>query len=119
MLESGDGRIHALMDASIRSDLFSPVATGKLGVSGMLKFDASRQAMVLDQAAIDSIQLDGANTEWSGTVQQLAKDLGAKWLNQLVLYEVKPEDLTYAGRHYAPSALQVTTEGLQVTLKPQ
>lgn len=118
-LEPGAGRIHTLMDASVRSDLFAKVATGKLGVSGLLKFDAGRQAVVLDQPSVDLFQLDDANAEWNGVVQQLAKDLGGKWLNQLVLYEVKPEELTFAGRHYVPGDLEVTAEGLQVTLKPQ
>jgi hypothetical protein len=68
---------------------------------------------------VDSFKLDGANSECNGLVQQLAQSLSGKWLNQLVLYEVKPEDLSYAGRQYQPTDLQVTADGLQVTLKPQ
>ncbi|WP_232411036.1 DUF1439 domain-containing protein [Methylophilus sp. 5] len=118
-MDPASGRIHTLMDASVQSDLLSNAATGKLGLSGLVKFDPARNAVVLDQPAVDSFQLDGAHSEWNGLVQQLAKDLGGKWLNQLVLYEVKPEDLSYAGRHYQPGDLQVTADGLQVTLKPQ
>jgi len=118
-MDPASGRIHTLMDAHVQSDLFSNAATGKLGLSGLVKFDPARNAVVLDQPAVDSFQLDGANGEWNGLVQQLAKDLGSKWLNQLVLYEVKPEELSYAGRHYQPTDLQVTADGLQVTLKPQ
>lgn len=118
-LDPASGRIHTLMDASVQSDLLSNAATGKLGLSGLVKFDQARNAVVLDQPAVDSFQLDGAHSEWNGLVQQLAKDLGGKWLNQLVLYEVKPEDLSYAGRQYHPADLQVTADGLQVTLKPQ
>jgi len=118
-IDPASGRIHTLMDANVQSDLLANAATGKLGLSGLLKFDQARGAVVLDQPEVDSFQLDGANSQWSGLVQQLAKDIGGKWLNQLVLYEVKPEELTYAGRHYQPTDLQVTAEGLQVTLKPQ
>lgn len=113
------GRIHTLMDANVQSDLQANAATGKLGLSGLVKFDQARNVVVLDQPEVDSFQLDGANSQWNGLVQQLAKDIGSKWLNQLVLYEVKPEDLSYAGRHYQPTDFQVTADGLQVTLKPQ
>ncbi len=118
-MDPASGRIHTLMDASVQSDLLSNAATGKLGVSGLVKFDQARNAVVVDQPAVDSFKLDGANSEWNGLVQQLAQSLSGKWLNQLVLYEVKPEDLSYAGRHYQPTDLQVTADGLQVTLKPQ
>lgn len=113
------GRIHTLMDAHVQSDLLADAATGKISLSGLVKFDQARQAVVLDQPTVDHLQLDGAQAEWQGLVQQLAQRLGSKWLDQLVLYEVKPEDLSYAGRQFQPTALQVTAEGLQVTLKPQ
>lgn len=118
-LEPGAGRIHALMDTSIRSDLLAETATGKLGLSGLLKFDPARNAVVLEQPAVDSLVLDGTSQQWSGLAQQLARDLGSKWLNQIVLYEVKPEDLTHGSTHYQPSDLKVTADGIQVTLKPQ
>lgn len=118
-IDPASGRIHTLMDANVQSDLLANAATGKLGLSGLLKFDQARNAVVLDQPEVDSFQLDGANSQWNGLVQQITKDIGSKWLNQLVLYEVKPEDLSYAGRHYQPTGFQVTANGLQVTLKPQ
>jgi hypothetical protein len=118
-IDPGSGRIHTLMDANVQSDLLANAATGKLGLSGLVKFDQARGAVVLDQPEVDSFQLDGANRQWNGLAQQLAKNIGSQWLNQLVLYEVKPEELTYGGRHYQPTDLQVTSEGLQVTLKPQ
>ncbi|BEV08334.1 DUF1439 domain-containing protein [Methylophilus sp. DW102] len=118
-VEPGSGRIHALMDANVRSDLLANSATGKLGLSGLLQFDQAQQAVVLDQPEVDSLQLDGAGSEWSNLAQQLAKDIGRQWFKQVVLYEVKPEDLSYAGRKYQPDQLKVTPEGLSVTLKPQ
>lgn len=113
------GKIHILMDARLQSELLGKEATGKLGLSGTLKFEQAHQWVVLDQPEVETLQLDGANHEWSDVVKQLTKYLSGKWLSQLVLYEVKPEDLSYAGRHYLPTDLQVTADGLQVTLKPQ
>jgi hypothetical protein len=118
-LDPATGRVHTTMDASIASDLLANTATGKASMSGLLKFDAVRNAVVLDQPAIDTIQLDGANNQWNGMLQQVAKEMGGKWLNQLVLYEVKPEELTYGGTRYQPTNLRVTADEVQVTLKPQ
>lgn len=118
-IDPASGRIHTLMDANVQSDLMANSATGKLGLSGLVKFDQARNAVVLDQPEVDSFQLDGANSQWNGLAQQLARNIGSKWLNQLVLYEVKPDELSYGGRHYQPTDFQVTADGLQVTLKPQ
>jgi hypothetical protein len=118
-LDPASGRIHTTMDANIGSDLLSNSATGKASLSGLLKFDAARNAVILDQPAIDAIQLDGANNEWNGMLQKMAKEMGGKWLNQLVLYEVKPEELVYGGAHYQPTDLRITADEVQVTLKPQ
>ncbi|HSI45260.1 MAG TPA: DUF1439 domain-containing protein [Methylophilus sp.] len=118
-LEPATGRIHTTMDASIASDLLANTATGKASLSGLLKFDATRNAVILDQPAIDTIQLDGANGQWNSMLQQVAKDMGGKWLNQLILYEVKPEELVYGGTHYQPTDLRITSDEVLVTLKPQ
>jgi hypothetical protein len=118
-LDPASNRIHTTMDARIASDLLANTATGKASLSGLLKYDASRNAVILDQPAVDAIQLDGANSQWNGLVQQLAKEIGAKWVNQVVLYEVKPEELTYGGTHYLPTDLRMTADEVQVTLKPQ
>jgi hypothetical protein len=118
-LDPASGRIHTTMDANIGSDLLANSATGKASLSGLLKFDAARHAVILDQPAIDAIQLDGANSEWNGMLQKMAKEMGGKWLDQLVLYEVKPEELVYGGTHYQPTDLRITADEVQVTLKPQ
>lgn len=118
-LEPATGRIRTTMDASIASDLLANTATGKASLSGLLKFDATRNAVILDQPTIDAIQMDGANGQWNSMLQQVAKDIGGKWLNQLVLYQVKPEDLVHGGTHYQPTDLRITSDEVLVTLKPQ
>jgi hypothetical protein len=118
-LDPATNRIHTTMDTSIASDLLANTATGKASLSGLLKYDAARNAVILDQPAVDAIQLDGANSQWSSVAQKLAKEIGSKWLSQVVLYEVKPEELTYGGTHYQPTDLRMTADEVQVTLKPQ
>ena len=118
-LDPASGRIHTTLDASLGSEMLAGTATGRTSVSGLLRFDAARQAVMLDQPVIDAIQLDNASPELNGMLQQVAREAGARWLNQLVLYEVRPEDLTYAGVHYQPTEIRLTADEVQVKLKPQ
>lgn len=118
-LDPATGRVHTLMDAQLSSGLLSQAATGKLGFSGLLQFDAGRQAVLLDQPEVDLVQLDGASPEVAGMVDKYAKQAASRWLKDVVLYQVKPEELVYGGTRYQPSHIQVTADGIHITLKPQ
>lgn len=117
--EAASGRLHTTMDTVISSPLLQQVLNGKLAVSGLLKFDAEHNAVILDQPVVEVLQLEGASGEVRDMANRLAKEVGSHWMNQLVLYQVKPDDLTYAGTHYQPTDLKVTDDGVQITLNPQ
>lgn len=117
--EAASGRLNTTMDTVITSPLLQQSLTGKLAISGLLKFDAARSAVVLDAPVVEVLQLDGASSDLHAMVNKLAREMGSKWINQLVLYQVKPEDLTVSGMHYQPTDLRVTDEGVQIRLNPQ
>ncbi|MDP8568418.1 DUF1439 domain-containing protein [Methylophilus aquaticus] len=117
--EAASGRLNTTMDTVITSPLLQQSLTGKLAISGILKFDAARYAVILDAPVVEVVQLDGASSDLHAMVNKLAREMGSKWMNQLVLYQVKPEDLTVSGTHYQPSDLRVTDDGVQITLNPQ
>lgn len=118
-LDPVTGRIHTTMDAQLSSGLLSQVSSGKLGISGLLQFDAARQAVMLDQPEVDFMQLEGTSLEVAGMVDKYARQAASRWLKEVVLYQVKPEELVYGGTRYQPSQIQVTSAGIQITLKPQ
>lgn len=119
LLDPASARIQALMQLQVTSDLMAKVAHGSVTISGVPVYDAARSAVVLDQPLIEQIAIDGARGELRNLVEQLGKELGQRWLNQLVLYEVKPEALTVGGTRYLPTELKVHAQGVRVTLQPQ
>ncbi|HOY71133.1 MAG TPA: DUF1439 domain-containing protein [Methylotenera sp.] len=113
------GRMQTTLDTVLDSQLFGKSITGKLGISGKLRFDAASQSIVLDEPAVEQFNLDGAGDKYNEIFNSLAKTVGGQMLNGMALYTVKPEDLKFGGATYAPKDMQVTDQGLQITLSPQ
>jgi hypothetical protein len=112
------GRMHSTMDARLSSALFDENMTGKLGISGKLRFDAATSTIVLDEPTIEQMNLNGASEKDNELLKALATVVGGELLNGLALYKVKPEDLSVAGTQYTPKEMIVTDRGLQIMLSP-
>jgi hypothetical protein len=117
--DQATGHLHTAMDADLSSALFNQNLSGKLGISGKLRFDAASSSIVLDAPKVEQINFDGASEKYSDLLSALAKTVGGDMLNGLTLYKVKPEDLTVGSTQYLPKDLQVTNNGLQITLSAQ
>lgn len=117
--DQSTGRMHTAMDANLSSALFNEKLSGQLGISGKLRFDAATSSIVLDAPKVENINFDGASDKYNDLLSALAKTVGGDRLNGLTLYKVKPGDLTVGSTKYLPKDLQVTNNGLQITLSPQ
>jgi len=117
--DKASGRMITTMDTSLSSDLSERTMTGKLGISGKLRFDPTTSTVVLDDPRVENLNLDGAGGKYNDLFNALAKTLGDQMLNGLTLYTVKPEDLKFGGTSYSPKDMVVTDNGLQLTLTPQ
>ncbi|HEY0563167.1 MAG TPA: DUF1439 domain-containing protein [Methylophilus sp.] len=113
------GRMYTTLDTHLSSQLFNEAYQGKLGLSGKLRFDAATRSVVLDEPEIETFNLNSMQDTNNELLQALAKIVGGQMLNGMTLYTVKPEDLVLGGRQYQPKDLQVTPQGLQITLAPQ
>lgn len=116
--DKATGRMHTTMDTSLTSALFNERLSGKLGVSGKLRFDQATSSVVLDEPKVEQFNVDGTGGKYNDLLNALAKAIGGEMLNGLTLYTVKPEDLNIRGTQYNPKDLQVTDQGLQITLSP-
>lgn len=112
------GRMHTTLDTSLQSKLFDESLVGKLGISGKLRFDAATQSIVLDEPQIEQFNIAGADSKQNEMMNALAKVIAGPLLNGLTLYKVKEEDLKFGGTSYTPKNMQVTGNGLQITLSP-
>ncbi len=112
------GRMQTTLDTTLDSVLFKESLTGKLGISGKLRFDAAMQSIVLDEPQIEQFNIAGADSKQNEMMNALAKVIAGPLLNGLTLYKVKEEDLKFGGTSYAPKDMRVTGNGLQITLSP-
>jgi hypothetical protein len=117
-LDGQTERVTALLDAVVSNPL-SRTVNGKATISGKLRFDAATQSVLLTEARIDALNIDGLGGRYSELISVLGQQLGADVLNDLPLYTLKPEDLTVAGIAFTPKQMRVTPQGLQVTLSPK
>jgi hypothetical protein len=117
--DKSTGRMQTTLDTNLTSPLFEKALTGKVGISGKLRFDAATSSIVLDDAQIESLNLNGLDSKHTELINALAKTVGSQMLTGLTLYTVKPEDLTIGSTHYNPTDMHITDNGLQITLSPQ
>ena len=118
-LDPAGNRLHTLLDASVKGPLLAQPLDGKLDISGVLEYDASQQAVILNHASLDNIQLAGQAASMQPWVESLGKQLSKEWLQRLVLYQVKPEDLKHGNTTYMPGAFKLDAGGVSLTLQPQ
>ncbi len=112
------GRMQTTMDTVLASKLLGESLVGKMGISGKLRFDAATQSIVLDEPQIEHFNIANASDKYNELLNAMAKTIGGQMLNGLTLYKVKDEDLKFGGATYTPKDMQVTGNGLQITLSP-
>lgn len=117
--DQATGRMHTTLDANLSSALLKQQSSGKLGLSGRLRFDAETNSVVLDEPAIEQINIGQADQQYNELINALVKTVGKEMLQGMTLYKVKPEDLKFGGTQYQPKDLVVTESGLQIKLSPQ
>lgn len=117
-LDSKTGRMFTSLDTKLTSLLTNKVLAGRLDISGKLRFDVATSSVVLDDPKVESLNLDGLGAKYGDFVNLMAQKLGGDLLNGLPLYTVKPEDLKVGSTQYNPKDMQITDQGLQITLSP-
>jgi hypothetical protein len=117
--DKGTGRLKTTMDTKLSSKLLGQTVVGKLGISGKLRFDAATSAIVLDDPKVEDFDLDGAAGQYREVLSALAKTVGGDMMNGLPLYTVKTADLRVGSTQYMPKSIEVTDNGLLLTLTPQ
>jgi Protein of unknown function (DUF1439) len=116
-LDGQTERMSASLDAQI-SNPFSRAMSGKAAISGKLRFDAISNSVLLTDARLESLNIDGLGGRNAELVSILGQQLGTELLKDFPLYTLKPDDLKLAGITLTPKLMRITPQGLQVTLSP-
>lgn len=116
--DSKTGSMKTTLDTNLSSQLSNKVITGKLGVSGKLRFDPVTNSIVLDEPKVENLNLDGLDSKHGDIFNLIVQTLGGEMLNGLTLYTIKPEDLKIGSTQYKPKEMLITDKGLQMTFSP-
>lgn len=117
-LQPDTNRIVTSMDTSIAPPFLSRSFKGNLAVSGNLKFDPSRNALVLGEPRVEQFVVDGLDPLYSNQIRKIGSLLAEQLLADAPLYTFKPEDLRYGGTNFTLSKITTKPNGLVVTFEP-
>ena len=114
----GTNRLSIALDADAAPAFLDQSWKGRFALSGSLRYDPARNAIMLADPRVDNLAFDGVDP---GRNRQLAK-VGSLIAEQLLrdtpLYTFRPEDLHYGGTNFTPTQIVAKATGLVVTFEP-
>lgn len=117
-LEGGTNRMSTQLDANVQNP-FGKAFKGQARISGLPRFDAATNSVVLSEVKIVSLKFDGLDSKYTDVLTALSKAISNDMLQDIPLYTLKPNDLKNGSTTYQPSDFKVSGKQLQVTLTPQ
>ncbi|WP_247869761.1 DUF1439 domain-containing protein [Herbaspirillum sp. ST 5-3] len=117
-LQPDSNRILTSMDASIAPPLTNRSWAGNFAVSGQLKFDPSRNALVLGDPRVETFNVSGLDPLYANQIAKVGRLLAEELLKDIPLYTLRPGDLHYAGTSMIPTKITTKANALVVTFEP-
>lgn len=117
-LQPETNRITTSMDTAIAPPFIGRTWKGNLAVSGNLKFDPSRNALVLGEPRVEQFAIEGLDSPYAGKISMAASLLVEQLLDNMTLYTFRPEDLRHGGANFILSKITTRSDSLVVTFEP-
>jgi ABC-type bacteriocin/lantibiotic exporter with double-glycine peptidase domain len=111
-------RLQAIFDAEVSNTLTQQTFQGAASVSGKLRFDEVKHAVLLSEPVIESFNIAGLG-KINELMTALVKQFSSELLNDLPLYTLKPEEMKVAGLVFMPRNIAITAAGVKIILRPQ
>ncbi|WP_420476040.1 DUF1439 domain-containing protein [Noviherbaspirillum sp. ST9] len=117
-LQPDANRILTSMDASIAPPFMKQSWNGNLAVSGQLRFDPARNALVLAEPRVETFNVNGLDPLYANQITRVGSLLAEQILKDIPLYTFRPEDLRMSGTTFNPTRITTRSNGLVVTFEP-
>ncbi|WP_324897942.1 DUF1439 domain-containing protein [Noviherbaspirillum sp.] len=117
-LQPGSNRILTSMDASVAPPFMKQSWNGNFSVSGQLRFDASRNALVLSEPRVETFNVNGLDPLYANQIGRVGRILAEELLKDMPLYTFRPEELRFGGAAFNPSKITTRSDALVVTFEP-
>lgn len=112
-------RVQVGVDLELTNILNLKQIKGNLLLSGNLSFDPQYRRVLLKQPKLEKFILPDLDQAVHFSASQVLTEVVNKNFDDLVVYELKPEDLKYLGMQFDPKEVIVKPEGLSITVAPR
>lgn len=117
-LQPDSNRILTSMDAAIAPPFMNRSWNGNFAVSGQLRFDPSRNALVLAEPRVETFNVSGLDPLYANQIRRIGSLIAEQLLKDAPLYTFRPDELSYAGTRFNPTQILTRSNGLVVTFEP-
>ena len=111
-------RMLIALDAQVLPPLVKTPWQGELLVSGSLRIDPVRRAVLLTEPRLENIKLDAATGSYTSRVARLGKQLAEDLIGETVLYSFAPDAFVVAGKRFVPTGITTRKDSLVVSFEP-
>ncbi len=115
-LDPENDRLVAAFDAAVLPPLMKKPLEGRMQVSGRLRIDPKRRAIVLAEPRLDS--LGTLANSGNGKIGKLGMLLAEDLLDNMVLYSFAPDAFTVLGQRFHPTRITTRRNSLVVSFEP-
>ena len=111
-------RLLIALDAQVLPPLMKTPWQGELLVSGVLRIDAARRAVLLTEPRLENIKLDAATGSYTSRLARLGTQLAEDLIGETVLYTFAPDTFVVAGKRFVPTGITTRKDSLVVSFEP-
>ncbi len=111
-------RMLIALDAQVLPPLIKTPWQGELIVSGSLRIDPVRRAVLLTEPRLENIKLDAATGTYTSRLARLGTQLAEDLIGETVLYTFAPDAFVVAGKRFVPTGITTRKDSLVVSFEP-
>jgi len=117
-LQPGTNRMVTALDASVAPPFLGRSWNGRITLSGNLRYDPSRNAIMLADPRVDHLAFDGVDATYQRHIAKVGSLVAEQLLRDTPLYTFRPDQFRYGGTNFIPSQIVARQNGLVVTFEP-
>lgn len=111
-------RLLIALDAQVLPPLMKTPWQGELLVSGVLRIDPAKRAVLLTEPRLENIKLDAATGSYTSRLARLGTQLAEDLIGETVLYTFAPDAFVVAGQRFVPTGITTRKDSLVVSFEP-
>ena len=117
-LQPTSDRLVLALEARVQPPLIKTPWQGELLISGGLRIDSVRRAVILTEPRLENIKLDATTGTYTSRLARLGSQLAEDLIGERVLYTFAPDAFVVAGKRFVPTGIATRKNSLVVSFEP-